>query len=120
MSSPNSMSPMSPMSPQQREDVQRDVAATLEARRELGPGYDDHFVQSLTERMMAQVRHEMARTPAAPKNNGNKLSPGHRLALAICSLGCGIPLIAIAGAYSSIALFAVIVMIALVNLFAAF
>ena len=114
------MSSMSPMSPQQREDLQRDVHATLEAQRELGPGYDDHFVQSLTERMMTQVRQEMAREPApkAPRR-ANKLDASQRTGLAICSLIFGIPLIAIAGGYDSFALFAVIVMIALINFFAA-
>ena len=115
------MSSMSPMSPQQREDLQRDVAATLEAQRELGPSYNDHFVQSLTERMMAQVRQEMARipTPRAPKGGNNKLDRNQRTAVAICSLIFGIPLIAIAGGYSTFALFAVMGMIALINFFAA-
>ena len=111
---------MSPMSPQHREDLQRDVAATLEAQRELGPGYDDHFVQSLTERMMAQVRQEMARTPApaAPQHN-NRLSQGQRTAVAICSLIFAIPLIAISGGELGLpGMIVVAGMIALVNFFA--
>lgn len=115
------MSSMSPMSPQQREDLQRDVAATLEARRELGPGYDDHFVQSLTERMMAQVRQEMARVPAPalPRSN-NRLDRNQRTAVAICSLIFGIPLIAIAGGELGLTgLIVVGAMIALINFFSA-
>ncbi len=112
-----SMNPMSPMNPQQADDLKRDVQATLEARRELGPSYDDHFAQSLTERMMAQVRQEMARVPA-PKRD-NKLDRSQRTAVAVCSLIFGIPLVAIAGGYGSFTLLAVIAMIALINFFAA-
>lgn len=120
MTSPGSMSPMSPIGPQQREDLQRDVAATLEARRELGPSYDDHFVQSLTERMMAQVRHEMARTPApAAPRASNRLDRSQRTAVAICSLIFAIPLIAIAGGELGLTGMIVVAgMIALINFFA--
>ena len=116
------MSSMSPMSPQQRDDLQRDVAATLEAQRELGPGYNDHFVQSLTERMMAQVRQEMARTPApaAPRRNTNKLDHNQRTAVVICSLIFGIPLIAVGGGeLGATGIIVVAAMIALINFFAA-
>lgn len=118
MTSPNSMSPMNSG---QRQDLQRDVAATLEAQRELGPDYDDHFVQSLTERMMAQVRQEMAKTPAprAPKAN-SKLSQGQRTAVAICSLIFAIPLVAIVGG-EGLGLTGIVIvaaMIALINYFA--
>lgn len=109
------MTSMSPMGPQQREDLQRDVQATLEAQRELGPGYDDHFVQSLTERMMAQVRQEMARVPA-PKRD-NKLDRSQRTAVAVCSLIFGIPLVAIT-ASNPLTFIGVIAMIALINFFA--
>lgn len=109
------MTSMSPMGPQQREDLHRDVQATLEAQRELGPGYDDHFVQSLTERMMAQVRQEMARVPA-PKRD-NKLDRSQRTAVAVCSLIFGIPLVAIT-ASNPLTFIGVIAMIALINFFA--
>ena len=110
------MTSMSPMSPQQGDDLKRDVQATLEARRELGPSYDDHFVQQLTERMMAQVRQEMAQAPrpAAPRN---KLDASQRTGVAICSLIFGIPLIAIASG-STLTFVGVIAMIALINFFA--
>ncbi len=109
------MTSMSPMNPQHADDLKRDVQATLEARRELGPGYDDHFVQQLTERMMAQVRQEMARTPppAAPRS---KLDAGQRTSVAICSLIFGIPLVAIASG-NPLTFIGVIAMIALINFF---
>jgi hypothetical protein len=111
-----SMNPMSPMSPQQRDDLQRDVQATLEARRELGPAYDDHFIQQLTERMLAQVRQEMARTPQRPASR-SKLSSNQRTGIAICSLIFGIPLIAIT-ASNPLTFIGVIAMISLINFFA--
>jgi hypothetical protein len=111
------MSSMSPLSPQQADDLKRDVQATLEARRELGPAYDDHFIQQLTERMMTQVRQEMAQTPqrAAPRS---KLDASQRTGVAICSLIFGIPLIAIAGSQGFAFFIAIVAMIALINFFA--
>ncbi len=111
------MSSMSPMSPQQREDLQRDVQATLEARRELGPAYDEHFIQQLTERMMAQVRREMAQAPR-PAARRSKLDPSQRTGIAICSLIFGIPLVAIT-ASNPFTFLGVVAMIALINFFAA-
>lgn len=110
------MSSMSPMNPQQADDLKRDVQATLEARRELGPGYDDHFIQQLTERMMTQVRQEMARTPQRPAPR-SKLDSSQRTGVAICSLIFGIPLVAIT-ASNPLTFIGVIAMIALINFFA--
>ena len=73
-------------------DVRHDVEATLAARRELGPAYDDHFIDTLTERLVQRARAEVQRTPA-PRQG---LTPQMRLAVAICSLIFGIPLVAIA------------------------
>lgn len=110
-----SSGPMSPMSQEQREDLQRDVHAALEARRELGPGYDDHFVQQLTERMMAQVQREMAQAPrpAAPRSS-NRLDRNQRTAVAICSLIFAIPLIAIGANVADAGLIGMILVIALI------
>jgi hypothetical protein len=110
------MSSMSPMSQQQTDDLKRDVQASLEARRELGPAYDDHFIQQLTERMMAQVRQEMARIPQRPAPR-SKLDSSQRTGVAICSLIFGIPLIAITASQGFAFFIAVIAMIALINFF---
>lgn len=112
------MSSMSPMSQQQADDLKHDVQATLEARRELGPAYDDHFIQQLTERMMAQVRQEMARTPERPAPR-SKLDASQRTGVAICSLIFGIPLIAITAGQGFPFFIAVVAMISLINFFAA-
>ena len=75
------------------EDVKRDIQAALEARRELGPAYDEQFLDALVERMtceVAQVRQ--SRVPA-----DNHFTAKQRSELAIVSLVFAIPLIAIAG-----------------------
>ena len=113
-----STSPMSPMNQAQREDLQRDVHASLEARRELGPSYDEHFAQQLTERMMAQVRQEMARLPKPAKpHSSNRPDRSQRTAIAICSLIFSIPLVAIATyMLGSEGLIAIIVLVAIINI----
>jgi hypothetical protein len=82
------------------EEIKRDLQATLAARRELGPEYDDHFLDALAEKMSTQVKQtsQTAQT-ALPATD-----TGPRLALAICSLIFGIPLVAIASSSSLIAL----------------
>lgn len=79
------------------DEIKRELQATLAARSELGPEYDEHFVQALTEKIMAQVRDQIAHTPAPAPPRPRGLAPDQRLALAICSLIFLIPLIAIAG-----------------------
>lgn len=80
----------------QREDLRRDLEATLEARREMGPSYDDEFLDALVERLQLQQR------PAPPPPaRSDGMPPGQRLALAICSLIFGIPLVAIAAGISN-------------------
>lgn len=75
-------------------DFKQELQATFSARRELGPEYDDQFIQRLVEQLTAQVRQEVARAPR-PRSSG--LSSEQRTSIAICSLIFGIPLVAIAG-----------------------
>lgn len=81
------------MSQPNTQDLQRDLQATLSARRELGTEYDDHFITRLTEQLTARVRQEVAQ---APRAHQQALSTEQRTAIAICSLIFGIPLVAIA------------------------
>lgn len=83
-----------PAQSQNTEDFKRELQATLAARHELGNAYDDQFIERLVERLTTQVRQEVARTPQ-PRSNA--LAAKDRMALAICSLIFGIPLVAIAG-----------------------
>lgn len=92
-------------------DVRRDLEATLAARRDLGPEYDEHFIDTLTERLVQRARQEVQRTPAPHEG----LTPEMRVAVAICSLIFGIPLVAIAAGVSGVALVIVCLMILGVN-----
>ncbi|WP_285698204.1 hypothetical protein [Actinomadura sp. NBRC 104412] len=77
-----------------------DLAAALAARRELGPDYDDAFIESLVDRIEETLA---ARQNAAPRRSrrdraGEPPAKGHgdgTLALAIVSLVTAIPLSAI-------------------------
>ena len=77
-----------------------DVEALLEVRRELGPSYDAALVDSFAdrvERAIAQrVDAQMAEARAAQQRVAT--SGGRQLTLGIVSVGCGIPITAIAGA----------------------
>ncbi len=73
-----------------QEDIRRDLQASLEARRELGPGYDDHFLDALVEKLNRQVQ-QTQQTQVVKSEHSE-----HALALAICSLIFGIPIVAIA------------------------
>lgn len=94
-------------------DIQRELQATLSARRELGPEYDDQFIERLVEKLTVQVRQEVAR---APKPRSAGLPSDQRTAIAICSLIFGIPLVAIAGGIAGpIGLIVAFVAIVLIN-----
>jgi uncharacterized membrane protein len=106
---------MTPQSPQTAEaarathdDIRRDLQASLEARRELGPEYDQHFLDALVEKLTRQTQQTQVSTGKHSDNS---------LALAICSLIFGIPIVAIAvGAAGSVGLIVACVMIVGVNL----
>jgi type VI protein secretion system component VasF len=107
---------MTPPQPQ-TEDIRRDLQATLAARREMGTGYDDQFLDALVEKLTAQVRQEIATAPR-PQQQSSKLSNEQRTGVAICSLVFGIPLIAIATTGGLTYILVIAAMIALINLFA--
>lgn len=76
------------------EGVARELQAALAARQELGPAYDEHLAHALAEKIVAQVRAELA---SAPKPTPRGLSRDQRTGLAICSLIFLIPLVGILG-----------------------
>lgn len=76
------------------QELQHELQATLSARHELGPAYDEQFIARLTEQLTARVRQEVALTP---RSRAASLSAEQRTAIAICSFIFGIPLVAIAG-----------------------
>jgi hypothetical protein len=77
------------------EDVKREIQATLAARRELGPEYDEHFLDALVEKLTKQVATIRQAPPPAPPRD--RFNAKQRNDLAIASLLFAIPLIAIAG-----------------------
>jgi hypothetical protein len=68
-----------------------DARAALEARRELGPAYEEELAERFAERIEAQLKQ---RSPARTGEQGT--------AIAIVSLIAAIPLIAIAGNYAQV------------------
>ena len=93
-----------------REDIRRDLQASLEARRELGPAYDEQFLDALVEKLSRQMQQTQERQVVKSENSGNAL------ALAICSLIFGIPIVAIASSVNLAALIIACAMIVGVNL----
>lgn len=103
------------MSPQpDTQELRRELQATLSARRELGPEYDDQFIERLVEKLTAQVRREVAQ---APRPRVPALSSEQRTAIALFSFIFGIPLVAIAGGeVGSIGLIVAFLALVLINL----
>ncbi|HEY8325997.1 MAG TPA: hypothetical protein VIG77_15970 [Ktedonobacterales bacterium] len=107
-----------PQQQPQTDDIRRDLQASLEARRELGPGYDEHFLNALVEKLTASVHQQVASAPR-PQAPSSHLGRDQRTAIAICSMIFAIPLIAIAADAAQLTgIIAVVVMVALVNFFA--
>lgn len=88
------------VSPSTREDLR----AVMAARRDLGPEYEDALVDSFLDKLdveiAARVRNEVAahmqQRPQVPGAPGRQKDNG--VAVALGSLGIGIPLTTIAGA----------------------
>ena len=85
-----------------------DLAATVAARRELGPEFEPALVDSLAERMEtaieARVQARLAQPqPVVPVGRPPKpVSPGMRLGLAFGSMGIGMFASGIAGMYAGL------------------
>jgi hypothetical protein len=85
-----------------------DARAALEARRELGPAYEEELAERFAERIEAQLKQ---RSPAKTNEQST--------AIAIVSLLVSIPLIAIAGNYAKVGGVALVCLaLVLVNYFA--
>ena len=94
------------------DDLKRDLQATLAARRELGPEYDEHFIDALVAKLTTQVQEQVKKAAPRPVQR-----PSHdqRMALAICSLLFGIPLVAIGTSLGAAGFIAVCLMIFGIN-----
>ncbi|MFC7622593.1 hypothetical protein [Microlunatus sp. GCM10028923] len=89
-----------PPAPRPSVELQRDAAAAMAARRELGPDFDDQIAAGLAERMEQlayhrgvelQEQHRASRVEEAAERSTRT----QRFALGIVSLGAGIPITAI-------------------------
>jgi hypothetical protein len=73
-------------------EAQQELEATLAARRELGPGHDDHLIEGFVQRLEREIDRRVDERIAERgprKRGGSPLHPGN---LALC-----IPIIAVAG-----------------------
>jgi hypothetical protein len=73
--------------------MRQEVRATLAARRELGPEYDDYFVETLVQRLAHYLIPQRRGAPVAaeprarPMRDPMVASANQRLFLAVLSLG---------------------------------
>ncbi|MFC6885798.1 MULTISPECIES: hypothetical protein [Actinomadura] len=98
-----------------------DLTAALAARRELGPEYDDAFIETVVDRIKETLDARGASPAPAPAPRRAPVTTGtggqdHSLALAVLSLLAAIPLSAIAVVNADLpGLFLILAMIVLVN-----
>jgi type IV secretory pathway VirB10-like protein len=83
------------------------VRAAYAARAELGPDYEDAIAHGLAERVEELVAYrtaELRRADELAREERDDLRRGntHRFVLGVVSLGCGIPVTAISGAYADL------------------
>lgn len=76
--------------------MRRDLAATVGARRELGPAYEDDLVASFVDRVDATIAQRVAAEVERRGDDGGG-GGGQQYVLGLVSLGTGIPISAIAG-----------------------
>jgi hypothetical protein len=78
-----------------------ELEATLQARRELGPAYDDALVESFLDRIEQQVQarvdQRLAERGGGRSSKAQEDAGTRQFVLGIISLGTGIPITAIAG-----------------------
>jgi hypothetical protein len=77
-------------------EVRREVEATIEARRELGPEHEEALVAAFLDRLERTLDERVAK-PAKSAKAPAAQQAAQRFVVAMVSLGCGIPITAIAG-----------------------
>ena len=81
-----------------REELRRDLGATVAARRELGADYEAELVESFVDRIDGTIKQrvdaELAERGGGSAKGSDDPQP---FVIAIVSLGTGIPITAIAG-----------------------
>ncbi|MGW0391926.1 hypothetical protein ACWDYJ_13750 [Streptomyces sp. NPDC003042] len=92
----------------QAHDLKKELDATIEARRELGPEYESALVDSFVEKVDTQVRRRLAEerlltARGGPPAAGSAVGDfGERFGFAVVTLILAIPLSAIAAAHAEL------------------
>jgi hypothetical protein len=94
------------------EETQRDLEATVEARRELGPSHDQELIDGFLERIEKEIDRRVDERVRKVARRGPMSSPLNPATLGVC-----IPLVAVAGGVGGPFGLAVVV-VALVIIFA--
>ncbi len=73
------------------DEIKNELKATLTARRDLGPGYDDAFVDTFMDKLGERVAHELQQRHAlhpapAPARPSWALTPEGRITIALASM----------------------------------
>jgi hypothetical protein len=76
------------------DELRRDRAASIEARRELGPAYEDELVQSFVDRIDTTIRARV--DERVGEDGGGDDDNTFPFVMGLVSLGTGIPITAIA------------------------
>ncbi len=71
--------------------IDEELAATLEARKELGPGHDDHLIAGFLERIDSEIDRRVDERLARRSPRQPALGPEQ--------LGVAIPLVVVAGIF---------------------
>jgi hypothetical protein len=79
-------------------DTQRELEATIAARRELGPEHEEHLVQRFLERIEKDIERRVDERVAKRAAQAPGASPLNPATLALC-----IPIVAIAGGIGKVA-----------------
>ncbi|MFI5830733.1 hypothetical protein ACIA6C_26390 [Streptomyces sp. NPDC051578] len=88
----------------ERQELKKELDATLDARRELGPEYESALVDSFVDKVHTQVRRRLAEDRMAAARGDDPAGPsadggfGERFGFAVITLVLAVPLTAIAAA----------------------
>ncbi len=84
-----------PQRPSGSSELREEVRSTLAARQELGPELDDALVDSFAQRIQGVIAEEVARQVGTRSQTSKQLLDWKKEMYGI-TLGCGIPIVAIA------------------------
>lgn len=88
-------------------ELKEEIRHTLAARQELGQGLDDELIEAFAQRIQSVIAAEVARSVGAKSTNAQQIRDWQKEMFGI-TLGCGIPLLAIA-AFSGTGLLGIVV-----------